>query len=162
VSKTSLVKQILDASSADNGSAFDSRVGATIFFDIPPALGQIAGTVSLASNPTFQLRPCFATTSGVVNPLTINPSLSSQTGVSEYMFAEGFDPFGVPTTLFLNGFSANQYTTAVNTDPSAIQITRTDWAVFAAIGEDNPAAGVVGVKQRGLKNGLVGLFGGIV
>src|SRR5260370_3215302 len=149
----------LDAFSADNGSAFDSRVGATIFFDIPPAPGQIAGAVSLASNPTFQLRPCFATTSGVVNPLAINSNLSSQTGVSEYMFAEGFDPFGVPTTLFLNGFSANQYTTAVNTDPSAIQITSTDWAVFAAIGEDNPAAGVAGVSNDGINNVIVALYG---
>ncbi len=140
----------LDAFSADNGSAFDSRVGATIFFDIPPAPGQIAGTVSLASNPTFQTRPCFATTSGVVNPLTINPNLSSQTGASEYMFAKGFDPFGVPTTLFLNGFSANQYATAANTDPNAIQITSTDWAVVAAIGEDIPAAGVAGVSNDGI------------
>jgi len=149
----------LDAFSADNGSAFDSRVGATIFFDIPPAPGQVAGAVSLASNPTFQLRPCFATTSGVVNPLTINSNLSSQTGVSEYMFAEGFDPFGVPTTLFLNGFSANQYTTAANTDPNAIQITSTDWAVVAAIGEDNPAAGVAGVSNDGTNKVIVALYG---
>src|SRR6266851_1403291 len=149
----------LDAFSADNGSAFDSRVGATIFFDIPPAPGQVAGAVSLASNPTFQLRPCFATTSGVVTPLTINSNLSSQTGVSEYMFAEGFDPFGVPTTLFLNGFSANQYTTAANTDPNAIQITSTDWAVVAAIGEDNPAAGVAGVSNDGTNKVIVALYG---
>jgi|SRR5882762_5531125 len=149
----------LDAFSADNGSAFDSRVGATIFFDIPPAPGQIAGTVSLASNPTFQTRPCFATTSGVVNPLTINPNLSSQTGASEYMFAKGFDPFGVPTTLFLNGFSANQYATAANTDPNAIQITSTDWAVVAAIGEDNPAAGVAGVSNDGINKVIVALYG---
>jgi len=149
----------LDAFSADNGSAFDSRVGATIFFDIPPAPGQIAGTVSLASNPTFQTTPCFATTSGVVNPLTINPNLSSQTGVSEYMFAEGFDPQGVPTTLFLSSFSANLYATALNADPNAIQITTTESAVPAAIGEDNPAAGVTGVSNDGTNNRIVALYG---
>src|SRR5260370_5816640 len=75
------------------------------------------------------------------------------------MFAKGFDPFGVPTSLFLNGFSANQYTTAVNTDPSAIQITSTDWAVFAAIGEDNPAAGVAGVSNDGINKVIVALYG---
>src|SRR5260370_35279950 len=75
------------------------------------------------------------------------------------MFAKGFDPFGVPTSLFLNGFSANQYATAANTDPNAIQITSTDWAVVAAIGEDNPAAGVAGVSNDGINKVIVALYG---
>jgi hypothetical protein len=151
----------LDGFTADNGSAFDSSVSATITFGAPPAPGQIAGTVSLASNPTFHSTPCFATTSGVVNPLTINPNLSSQTGVSEYMFAEGFDPHGVPTKLFLNGFSANLYTTIINTDPNAIQITSTEWAVYAAIGEDNPSALLLtaGVSNDGTNSVIVILYG---
>jgi hypothetical protein len=153
----------LDSFSADNGSPFGSTVSATITFSVPPANGQMAGTVALASNPTFTGLPCFATTSGVVNPLTINPALSSQTGIGEYMFAEGFDPNGTPTTLFLNGFSANLYTGA-NTDPNALQIATTEWAVAAAIGEDNPAAGVSGVSNDGANTAMVfsyGVVGGV-
>jgi hypothetical protein len=123
----------------------------------------MAGTVALASNPTFTGLPCFATTSGVVNPLTINPALSSQTGIGEYMFAEGFDPNGAPTTFFLNGFSANLYTGA-NTDPNALQIATTEWAVAAAIDEDNPAAGVSGVSNDGTNTAMVfsyGVIGGV-
>jgi hypothetical protein len=153
----------LDSFSADNGSPFDSTVSATITFSAPPANGQMAGTVALASNPTFTGLPCFVTTSGVVNPLTINPALSSQTGIGEYMFAEGFDPNGTPTTFFLNGFSANLYTGA-NTDPNALQIATTEWAVAAAIGEDNPAAGVSGVSNDGTNTAMVfsyGVVGGV-
>jgi hypothetical protein len=153
----------LDSFSADNGSPFDSTVSATITFSAPPANGQMAGTVALASNPTFTGLPCFATTSGVVNPLTINPALSSQTGIGEYMFAEGLDPNGAPTTFFLNGFSANLYTGA-NTDPNALQIATTEWAVAAAIGEDNPAAGVSGVSNDGTNTAMVfsyGVVGGV-
>jgi len=153
----------LDSFSADNGSPFDSTVSATITFSAPPANGQMAGTVALASNPTFTGLPCFATTSGVVNPLIINPALSSQTGIGEYMFAEGFDPNGAPTTLFLNGFSTNLYTGA-NTDPNALQIATTEWAVAAAIGEDNPAAGVSGVSNDGTNMAMVfsyGVVGGV-
>jgi len=149
----------LDGFNADNGSAFDATVSATITFSAPPAPGQIAGTVALASNPTYNSNPCFATTAGVVNPLTINANKSDQSGAGEYMFAEGFDPQGVPTTLFLNGFSANLYTTAANTDPNATQITTTEWAVVAAIGEDNPAAGADGVSNDGTNNVIVFLYG---
>jgi len=126
----------LDGMAADNGSAFNATVSATITFIAPPADGQIAGTVSLATNPTFHLNPCFATTGSVVNPLVINPNKSSQSGTSEYIFAEGLDPSGVPTTLFLNGASVNLYTTAANTDLNATQITTNQWAATAAIGED--------------------------
>jgi len=153
----------LDNLAADVNSPFDSAVNATITFSAPPLNGQIAGTVALASDPTFHGLPCFATTSGVVNPLTINPALSSQTGIGEYMFAEGFDPNGTPTTLFLNGFSANLYTVA-NTDPNALQITTTEWAVPVAIGEDNPAAGVSGVNNDGTNTAMVfsyGVVGGV-
>jgi hypothetical protein len=153
----------LDSFSADNGSPFDSPVSASITFSAPPASGQMAGTVALASNPTFTGLPCFATTSGVVNPLTINPALSSQTGIGEYMFAEGFDPNGAPTTFFLNGFSANLYTGA-NTDPNALQIATTEWAVASAIGEDNPVAGVSGVSNDGTNTAMVfsyGVVGGV-
>jgi len=148
----------LDGFTADNGSAFTETVSANITFSAPPTPGQIAGTVSLASNPTFNSNACFATTTGgIVNPLTINPSRSSQSGVSEYMFAEGFDPDGVPTTLFLNGFSANLYTSATS-DPNAIQIATNEWAVPAAIGEDHPAA-VAGVVNDGTNNAMVVLYG---
>ena len=150
----------LDGMTADNGSPFDATVNATITFSAPPAPGQIAGTVALATNPTFHFNPCFATTGGVVNPLTINPNKSSQSGASEYIFAEGLDPFGVPTTLFLSGESVNLYTTPpANTDPNAIQITSTQWAATAAIGEDNPAAGTTGVHNDGTNTAMVFLYG---
>jgi hypothetical protein len=75
------------------------------------------------------------------------------------MFAEGLDPQGIPTTLFLNGFSANQYTAATNTNRNAIGITTTDWVVPAAIGEDNPLVGVTGVSNDGTNNVIVVLYG---
>ncbi len=151
----------LDGMTADNGSPFDATVNATITFSAPPAPGQIAGTVALATNPTFHLNPCFATTGSVVNPLTINPNKSSQSGASEYIFAEGLDPYGVPTTLFLSGASVNLYTTPpANSDPNAIQITSTQWAATAAIGEDNPAApGTAGVHNDGTNTAMVFLYG---
>jgi hypothetical protein len=150
----------LDGFTADNGSAFDSTVSATITFSAPPADGQIAGTVSIDSNPTFHGLTCFAATSGVVNPLTINPNKSSQSGTSEYVFAEGLDPFGVPTTLFLNGASVSLYTTPpANTDMNATQLTSTQWAATAAIGEDNPAAGVAGVSNDGTNSVMVYSYG---
>ena len=156
----------LDGMAANSGSAFDATVNATITFSAPPAPGQIAGTVALATNPTFHSLPCFATTGSVVNTLTINPNKSSQPGASEYMFAEGFDPYGVPTTLFLNGASVNLYTTPpANTDPNATQITSTQWAATAAIGEDNPAAlGTTGVHNDGTNTAMVfsyGVMGGV-
>ena len=101
----------------------------------------------------------FAETEGVVNPLTINSDLSTQSGVAEYIYAEGFDPQGVPTKLFLNGFSVNLYTTSDNTDPHAIQINSNQWAVAAAIGEDNPDAGIDGVSNDGTNNVMVFLYG---
>jgi hypothetical protein len=150
----------LDTFTNDHGSAFDSSVGATITFSLPPAPGQIAGTVSLASNPKFNTIPCFATTSGGVTPLIINPGKSNQSGTSEYMFAEGFDPQGTPTTLFLNGFSANLYTTnSTPPDPNATHIDTTEWAAAAAIGEDNPAAGTTGVSNDGTNTVIVALYG---
>jgi hypothetical protein len=149
----------LDSFTAENGSAFDSTVNATIAFSAPPAPGQLTGTVSLTPNPTFRNGQCFATTDGVVDSLTINPGLSTQSGVAEYIYAEGLDPQGVPTKLFLNGFSVNLYTTANNTDPHAIQITSDEWAVPAAIGEDNPSAGTAGVSNDGTNNVMVFLYG---
>lgn len=149
----------LDGFTDDHGFAFDSPVSATITFSAPPASGQIAGTVSLGSNPTFNNIPCFATTSGAVNPLTINPIRSTQSGVSEYVFAEGFDPQGIQTTLFLNGFSANLYTPGANTDRNATQITSAEWAAAAAIGEDDPAAGATGVSNDGTNTVIVALYG---
>jgi hypothetical protein len=149
----------LDGYSAANGSAFDSTVNATLTFSTPAEPGQISGTVALASNPTFTSLACFATTGTVVNALTINPNRSSQSGVYEYVFAEGLDPYGVPTTLFLDGFSADLYTTASNTDLSATQVTSTEWAVSAAIGEDYPAVGITGVSNDGTNNAMVYLYG---
>ena len=153
----------LDNFSADNGLPFDSTVSTTITFSAPPANGQMAGTVALASNPTYTSLPCFATTAGVVNPLTVNPARSSQAGVGEYMFAEGFDPFGTATTLFLNGISVNLYT-GTNTDPNALQVATTEWGAAAAIGMDNPAAGVSGVSNDGTNTAMVfsyGVIGGV-
>jgi len=154
----------LDGMAADSGLAFDSTVNATISFSTPPAGGQLAGNVELATNPTFNGQPCFATTAGTVNPLTINASKSAQSGVSEYILAEGYDPYGTPTSLFLNAFSANVYTTSNNTDPNATQVSTTEWAVAAAIGEDNLAAGIAGIANDGTNNVIVmyyGVLGGI-
>ena len=148
----------LDNFSADNGLPFDSTVSTTITFSAPPANGQMAGTVALASNPTYTSLPCFATTAAVVNPLTINPARSSQAGVGEYIFAEGFDPFGTATTLFLNGISVNLYT-GTNTDPNALQVATTEWGAAAAIGVDNPAAGVSGVSNDGTNTAMVFSYG---
>jgi hypothetical protein len=155
----------LDGMAAVNGSPFDATVSSTISFSTPPANGQIAGTVALGTNPTFHMNPCFATTSGAVNPLTINSSKSSQSGAFEYIFAEGLDPQGVPTTLILNGASVNLYTTPpANTDLNALQITSTQWAVTAAIGEDNPDAGFTGVSNDGSNFAMAfsyGVIGGV-
>jgi hypothetical protein len=154
----------LDAYSADNGSAFDSTVNTNITFNMPPALGQMAGTVALSPDPTFNRNPCFASAGGVTIPLTLNSSKSVQSGVFEYMFADGFDPYGVPTTLFLNSYSANLYATSLNTDLSAAQITTTESAIPAAIGEDNPNAGPTGVSSDGTNSTMVmfyGVIGGV-
>jgi hypothetical protein len=154
----------LDAYSADNGSAFDSAVNTTITFSMPPALGQMAGTVALSPDPTFNLNPCFISTGNVTIPLTLNSSKSVQSGVFEYMFADGFDPYGVPTTLFLNAFSANLYVTSQNTDPNAAQITTTEWGIPAAMGEDNRNAGPTGVSSDGTNSAMVmfyGVIGGV-
>jgi hypothetical protein len=148
----------LDSFSADHGAAFDSTVAATLTFAVPEVEGQVAGTVTLEANPMLNQRGCFATTNGVVDPLTINSSKSIQSGVAEYIFAEGFDPRGVPTTLFLNGYSTNIYTGS-NTDLDATKITASEWAVPAAIGADNPAAGTAGVHNDGTNTAIVVFYG---
>jgi hypothetical protein len=117
------------------------------------------GTVTLDSNPTFGGNACFATTGTTVNTLTINQSLSAQSGIFEEIYAEGLDPQGVPTTLVLDGYSANLYTTDSNTDPTANQITTTEWAAAAAIGEDNPDVGVTGVSNDGTNSVMVLFYG---
>ncbi len=138
----------LDGTDTEGGSPFDSNVIATINFSTPATLGQIAGTVSLGSNPTFKGNACFAT-----NSLMIDPSLSTQAGILDSIYAAGFDPQGNPTTLVLQGYSANLYTTTVNTDPNANQITTTEWAAAAAIGEDDPdLGGVQGIGSQGVVN----------
>lgn len=149
----------LDSFTADQGFAFDSAVNTTITFAPPPAGGQIAGEVTFSSEPTFHGTQCFATTNGTVNRLIINPNKSSQSGVTEYIFAEGLDPNGQPTTLFLNGFSANLYSTSNNTDPYATQIGNNEWAVGAAIGLDNPGVGLPGVMADGTNSNIVSLYG---
>lgn len=154
----------LDSYLADNGSAFDATVNATITFGMPPALGQLAGTVALSPDAMFHQNTCFAATNGVTDPLTLNSGKSFQSGIFEYMFADGFDPYGVPTTLFLNSFSANLYVTNANTDPNAAQITTTEWGIPAAIGEDNPNAGPTGVSSDGTNSTMVmfyGVIGGV-
>jgi len=141
------------------GPPFDSTVNATVNFSTPSSPGEMNGTVSLDSNPTFTGNACFATTGTTVNTLTINPSLSAQSGIILQIYAEGFDPLGAPTTLVLDGYAANLYTTAANTDPTANQITSTEWAAGAAIGEDNPDAGVPGVANDGTNNVIVLFYG---
>jgi len=149
----------LDSFSADNGRPFTTTVGATINFIAPPAEGQLAGTVTLDSNPTFGTNACFAASPGVT-PLTINPNRSSQSGTSIYIFAEGVDPQTVPTTLFLNGASVNLYNTPpANTDANATQMSATQWAASAAIGEDNQAAGSAGVINDGTNNAMAFSYG---
>jgi len=149
----------LDSLATNGGVAFDSTVDATISFSAPPVDGRIAGTVSLATNPIFGGIPCFAATSGVVNPLTIDPNQSTQSGILESIYAVGLDPQGVPTTLVLNGFSANTYITDTNTNLYADQITSNEWAVAAAIGEDDPlVAGAAGVANDGTNNVMVQFY----
>jgi hypothetical protein len=143
---------------------FDSTVNATVTFSTPSSPGEINGTVSLGSNPMFFGNACFATTSSIVNALTINPTLSAQSGIILQIHADGVDSLGAPTTLLLDGYAANLYTTIANTDPTANQITDTEWAAGAAIGEDNPNAGVTGVANDGTNNVVVlfyGVLGGV-
>ena len=149
----------LDGFTTGGGSPFDSTVNATVTFSPPSSPGEMNGTVTLDSNPTFGGNACFATTGTTVNTLTINQSLSTQSGIFEEIYAEGLDPQGVPTTLVLDGYSANLYNTDTNTDPTANQITTTEWAAAAAIGEDNPAAGVTGVSDDGTNSVMVLFYG---
>jgi hypothetical protein len=134
---------------------------ATITFSTPTTPGGVSGIVTLGSNPTFGGAACFANTAGVVNPLTINGSTSAQSGIIEQIYAQGFDPQGNPTTLVLDGYSANVYMTTTNTDPTANPLTTDEWAAGAAIGEDNPAAAPDGVSQDGSNNIMV-LFYGVI
>jgi hypothetical protein len=85
------------------GPAFDSTVNAVVTFSTPSSPGEINGTVTLDSNPTFDHNACFATTGSTVNTLTINPTLSAQSGLILQIRAEGLDPSGAPTTLELDG-----------------------------------------------------------
>src|ERR1700688_148785 len=80
----------LDAYLADNGSAFDSTVNPIITFSMPPALGQMAGTVALSPDPTFNLNHCFASAGGVTIPLTLNWSNSVQWATFDDFFEDGF------------------------------------------------------------------------
>jgi hypothetical protein len=155
----------LDATQTDGGSPFDASVTATISFTTPPATGEIAGTVSLSPNPTFGGTPCFAATGGISNPLTINASLSNEAGIFNTIYAQGFDPQGNATTLVLQGYSVNLYTTDNNTDTtSAYQLTSDEWAVPAAIGEDDPdtegtqGIGTQGVQDDGTSNVLLEFY----
>jgi hypothetical protein len=151
----------LDSSDTGGGTPFDSSVNATITFSAPTTPGGISGVVTLDSNPRFGGAACFATTAGVVNPLTISATTSAQSGIIEAIYAQGFDPQGNPTTLVLDGYSANIYNTATNTDATANPITSMEWAAGAAIGEDNPAVTPDGVSQDGTNNIMV-LFYGVV
>jgi hypothetical protein len=151
----------LDGNDTQDGTPFDTAVGATMTFSAPPTAGELAGTVSLATNPTLGGKACFATTSGTPNPLTINSSLSTEAGIFEYVYAQGLDSQGNATTLFLQGYSANLYTTTNNTDVTANQMTSDEWAAGAAIGEDDPdtegtqGIGTTGVQNDGSNNAIV-------
>jgi len=151
----------LDSGNTQGGQPFDNTVSTTITFSVPPSPGKLAGTVSLATNPTFNQNACFASTAGVPNALTINASLSSQVGILETIYAQGLDSQGSATTLLLQGYSANLYTTENNTDETANQLTSTEWAAGAAIGEDDPdltetqGIGADGVSSDGTNNAIV-------
>ncbi len=110
--------------------------------------------MSFGSIPALNSNVCFAAPGGLVTPLVINSSLSSQSGIFEFIYADGFDPNGVPTTLILNGFSANLYG-PTNTDPNADQIDTNEWASGAAIGEDDAADGTSGVANDGTNTAIV-------
>lgn len=149
----------LDGTDTDGGTAFDSPgVSATINYSTPSTTGQLAGNVQLASNPTLGSGTiaCFATTGTTPNALTIDSTLSNQAGILSSIYADGFDPNGKPTTLVLQGYSANVYTTSSNTDPNANEMgTTTQWAAAAAIGEDDLAAAPDGVSSDGTNNAIV-------
>jgi hypothetical protein len=149
----------LDNSDTGGGTPFDSSVNATITFSAPTSPGGISGVVTLDSNPTFNMNACFATTGTTVNPLTISATTSAQSGIIEEIYAQGFDPQGNPTTLVLDGYSANLYMTADNTDATANQLMSTEWAAGAAIGEDNPAVTPAGVEDDGTNNIMVLYYG---
>ena len=154
----------LDSFDTGGGTPFDTSVDATVNFSTPPTPGGIAGSVTLDTNPTFHGNACFATTGSTVNPLTINPVTSAQSGIIEEIYAQGLDSQGNPTTLVLDGYSANLYETDTNTDPTANQITSTLWAAGAAIGEDNPDAAPDGVSSDGTSDEMVlfyGVLGGV-
>jgi hypothetical protein len=156
----------LDDTDTDGGTPFDAPVNATVVFTTPTTPGGISGTISFATNPTFHSAACFAAPGGVVNPLTINATTSSQSGIIEQIYAQGFDPNGNPTTFVLDGYSANLYDVGAgtNTDPTANQITNTEWAAGAAIGEDNPDVLPDGVENDGTNNIMVlfyGVMGGV-
>lgn len=143
----------LDNTDTEGGTPFDASVSTTINFSAPPASGQIAGTVTLGTNPTFKNNPCFAATAGIPNPLTIAFSLSNQAGILNAIYAQGLDSVGNPTTLVLQGYSANLYTTTNNSDPTANQLTSNEWAAAAAIGEDDPdLGGTQGIGITGVEN----------
>jgi hypothetical protein len=154
----------LDSSDTDDGTPFDQGVSTTINFSAPPSAGQIAGTVSLGTNATFNGNAYFASTGGVPNPLTISSSSSNEAGILNGIYAQGFDPSGNTTTLVLQGYSANLYTTTNNTDATAYQLTTDEWASAAAIGEDDPDAegtqgiGATGVEDDGTNNVLLEFY----
>lgn len=145
----------LDGTDTNGGMPFDAGVTATVNYSAPSTTGQIAGTVSLASNPTLGGNACFAAPGGAPNALTIDSSLSNEAGILSTVYADGFDPQGSPTTLLLQGYSANVYTTSSNTDPNANQMGTNEWAAAAAIGEDDPAAGTAGVSSDGTNSAIV-------
>jgi hypothetical protein len=155
----------LDATQTDGGTPFDASVTATISFTAPPTVGEISGTVSVSPNPTFGGTACFAATGGVPNALTIAPSSSNEAGIFNTIYAQGFDPQGNATTLVLQGYSVNLYTTDNNTDTtSAYQLTSDEWAVPAAIGEDDPdtegtqGIGTTGVQDDGTNDVLLEFY----
>lgn len=90
-------------------------------------------------------------------------NLAAQSGIIEEIYSQGVEREGNPTTLVLDSYSANLYTTDNNTDPTAKQITTTECAAGTAIGEDNPVAGVSGVGNDGTNSEMVlsyGVLGG--
>jgi hypothetical protein len=141
----------LDSYDTDEGTPFDQNVSTTINFIPPPSAGEVAGTVLLGTNATFNGNACFASTAGVPNPLTISSSTSNEAGILNAIYAQGLDPSGNATTLVLQGYSANLYATDNNTDSTANQVTSDEWASAAAIGEDDPdIGGAQGIGDQGV------------
>ena len=149
----------LDNFAADNGSPFDAPVNATITFTAPPAAGQIAGTVSLDSNPTFGGTKCFGNNHWHCDTLGYQPRFvqSVRPGGKHIRRRPGPERrshYTCPQQLFRQSLHGSKHRS-----PTRLEITGTKSAIGAAIGEDNPAAAPDGVSNDSFNNAIVLKYG---